>query len=65
MTEAKNRKSGRPTKSPDGKRVTFHLSLSPGAFEALTELCKRPIAPLEKSAMIEHLILERAGQSRD
>lgn len=62
MTE-KTRKPGRPTKAPEGKRITFHLSLSPRAWEALNESCKRPISPLEKSALIEHLILEHAASS--
>ena len=63
MTEKAKPKTGRPTKSPEGRRVLFHISLSPRAWETLNKLCDRPITPLEKSAFIEHLIMREAGNS--
>lgn len=62
MSEKTKAKPGRPTKAPEGRRIIFHISLSPRAMEGLTELCDRPIAPLEKSTFIEHLIMEKLEQ---
>lgn len=59
--EAKVAKPGRPPKSPEGKRVTVHLSLSPEASRALKALCDRPISPIPESTMVEHLIMQHAS----
>jgi hypothetical protein len=63
MSEETKRKRGRPPKSPEGRRATIHVSLSPRAIEVLKTLCRRPIAPIDRSAVLEYLIMERAEQS--
>jgi hypothetical protein len=65
QNDRENRKTGRPTKSAEGKRVVVHLSLSPEAHRALRALCQREIAPIPDSSMVEHLVLEAAkGRGR-
>lgn len=64
MSEKTKRKLGRPTKAPEGKRITFHISLSPRGLETLNRLCDRPITPIEKSALIEHLILKESEKQQ-
>jgi hypothetical protein len=58
MTEEKRPRAGRPPKSPEGRRVVHHITLSPEATEVLAALCRTPIAPLAKSHVLEHLILK-------
>ena len=64
MNEQTTRKAGRPTKSPEGKRKTLHINLSPPAVEALEAICRRPIESVSHSAMIEHLIMEQASKQK-